>query len=72
MLKCLVLPALLLYSLFVQVTAKPDSACAKEIAQYFHSVMLLPDNHQEEVQNNGNENETMRSSREWTNSEIQK
>jgi len=38
----------------------------------FHSVMLLPDNHQEEAQSNGNENETMRSSQEWTNSKIQK
>lgn len=37
----------------------------------FHSV-LLPDSHQEEAQSNDNENETMRSSQEWTNSEIQK
>lgn len=35
MAKCLVLPALWLYSLFVQVTAKPDLTCAKERAQCF-------------------------------------
>lgn len=38
----------------------------------FHSVMLLPDNRQEEARSSGNENETMRSSQEWANSGIQK
>lgn len=38
----------------------------------FHSVVLLPDNHQEEAQSNGEENETTGSSQEQANSEIQK
>lgn len=37
-----------------------------------HSVMLFPDTHQEEAQSHGNENETIGSSQEQANSEIQK
>lgn len=34
--------------------------------------MLLPDNHEEEAQSNGGENETIGSSQEQANPEIQK
>lgn len=38
----------------------------------FHSVVLVPDNHQEAAQSNGDENGTIGSSQEQANSEIQK